>query len=106
VTLGEKLIGLSGLHRVTISDPFELGYWFSPSVWRRGYATETGQALLSALDLSFGTQKTVSGHFADNPASGRVLQKLGYVAVSKNSIYCAGRDQYVAHIVMERENLV
>ncbi|MCW3835869.1 GNAT family N-acetyltransferase [Sphingomonas canadensis] len=57
---------------------FELGYWLTPSAWGRGYATEAGRAMIAAARDSLRLRRLVSGHFIDNPASGRVLRKLGF----------------------------
>ncbi|MEI9852035.1 MAG: GNAT family N-acetyltransferase [Sphingomonas sp.] len=56
----------------------ELGYWLTPSAWGRGYATEAGRAVIGIARDSLRLKRLVSGHFIDNPASGRVLRKLGF----------------------------
>jgi RimJ/RimL family protein N-acetyltransferase len=56
----------------------ELGYWLDEAFWGDGLASEVGAAV---RDFAFQTLKLEglkSGHAADNPASGRVLQKLGF----------------------------
>lgn len=59
-------------------DAPEIGYWIRPDSWGRGYATEAGRAALAAARSSLGYSRIVAGHFVDNPASGRVLEKLGF----------------------------
>ena len=54
-----------------------LGYWVARGYHGRGYATEAGRAVLGLARLA-GHRCVHSGHFADNPASGRVLRKLGF----------------------------
>lgn len=56
----------------------ELGYWITPAAWGRGYATEAGRAVLRIARDTLRLRRVVSGHFVDNPASGRVLTKLGF----------------------------
>jgi RimJ/RimL family protein N-acetyltransferase len=56
----------------------ELGYWLTPDAWGRGYATEAGRAMVGIARHALGLRRLVSGHFTDNPASGRVLRKLGF----------------------------
>ena len=58
-------------------EPHELGYWITPDAWGRGYATEAGAAVLRAAKAA-GVRRVTAGHFIDNPASGRVLRKLGF----------------------------
>jgi RimJ/RimL family protein N-acetyltransferase len=55
----------------------ELGYWLTPAAWGRGLAGEAASAALAAARAR-GVRRVTSGHFADNPASGRVLRKLGF----------------------------
>jgi RimJ/RimL family protein N-acetyltransferase len=61
----------------------ELGYWLAPEAWGRGYATEAGQAVLAIARHALRLKRLHSGHFVDNPASGRVLQKLGFRPTGK-----------------------
>jgi RimJ/RimL family protein N-acetyltransferase len=56
----------------------ELGYWITPDAWGKGYVTEAARAVLDIARHSLRIPRLVSGHFADNPASGRVLRKLGF----------------------------
>jgi RimJ/RimL family protein N-acetyltransferase len=56
----------------------EFGYWLRRSHWGRGYATEAGRALLAAARHGLRVKRLDAGHFIDNPASGRVLEKLGF----------------------------
>jgi len=59
-------------------DAYELGYWLTPSAWGRGYATEAGQVVVQMARHALGVKHIRAGHFIDNPASGRVLTKLGF----------------------------
>lgn len=72
-----RIIGGIGVHRAD-SHSDEFGYWLTPSAWGQGYATEAGQGVLGAARHALGLKRLVSSHFADNPASGRVLRKLGF----------------------------
>ena len=70
--------GVVGLHRREA--PFaELGYWLGRDFWGQGLATEAGLALVQWAEEAKGRRALISGHFADNPASGRVLEKLGFL---------------------------
>jgi RimJ/RimL family protein N-acetyltransferase len=72
---GARLIGHVGLARD--GREVELGYWIGRPYWGQGYATEAARALLS-LARVLGHERLVASHFVDNPASGRVLRKLGF----------------------------
>ena len=56
----------------------ELGYWIARRFWGRGYATEAGHAAIAMARDSLRLRKLSAGHFIDNPASARVLEKLGF----------------------------
>ena len=85
-----RLVGGIGIHPAG-DGARELGYWLTPSAWGRGYATEAGQAVVAIARHALGLKRLVSGHFADNPASGRVLAKLGFRPAGRAMRYSAGR---------------
>ena len=71
---GEGMIGCMGAHQKE-GDAFEVGYWFGRPFWGRGFATE------ALKGFTFEARKLgqlQAGHFVDNPASGRVLEKSGF----------------------------
>jgi RimJ/RimL family protein N-acetyltransferase len=76
-----RLVGGCGIHR--LGDDHEIGYWLTPDAWGRGYATEAGRAMLEIARYSLGHRRLVSGHFVDNPASGHVLRKLGFMPTGR-----------------------
>lgn len=72
------LIGVMGLH--TVEHPWpELGYWLGRAFWGCGYAAEAARALVAWAGSAWDKRVLGSGHFADNPASGRVLEKAGFL---------------------------
>jgi len=72
-----RLIGGIGFARD--GNDLELGYWIMPSHWGLGFATEAGRAVIETARDSLRLERLVSGHFIDNPASGHVLRKLGFL---------------------------
>ena len=72
---GEGLIGVASAH---VGREFvEIGYWIGKPYWDRGYGTEVARAIAEyAASLDAG--KVIAFHFADNPISGRVLEKAGF----------------------------
>ncbi len=71
------LVGSCGLGRRP-SGAVELGYWIAREHWDRGFATEASEALLD-IARALGLTRLEASYFVDNPASGRVLEKLGFV---------------------------
>ncbi|KUO53931.1 MAG: GNAT family acetyltransferase [Sphingomonadales bacterium BRH_c42] len=85
------LVGCIGIDRK--GPDIELGYWIARQHWGRGYATEAGRAVLE-ISTMLGHRRLVASHFLDNPASGRVLQKLGFEATGRVvSRYSCGRGE-------------
>jgi RimJ/RimL family protein N-acetyltransferase len=70
---------------------WEIGYWLTPDAWGRGYATEAGQAVLRIARDTLRARRVIGRHFVDNPASGRVLRKLGFVETGRSSLHSVAR---------------
>ena len=71
-----RLVGACGLGRRP-SGGVELGYWIALPFLGRGYATEAGDALVD-IARALRLPRLQASFFLDNPASGRVLEKLGF----------------------------
>jgi RimJ/RimL family protein N-acetyltransferase len=74
---GAVLCGAIGLKLEPAHARAELGYWIGVPWWGRGYCTEAAAALLEHAFTALGLRRVFAVHFAGNPASGRVLRKLG-----------------------------
>jgi len=57
----------------------EIGYALGRPYWNRGYATEAVRGALKWVKRDWRRNVVVAGHFADNPASGQVLCKAGFL---------------------------
>jgi len=73
-----RLVGGIGFGRKPGDEEPEFGYWIAKPYWGRGIATEAGRALIANARDSLRLKRLDAGHFIDNPASGRVLAKLGF----------------------------
>lgn len=71
-----ELVGGAGFGRKPCG-AVEIGYWIARAYWGHGYAYEAGKQLIE-IARTLGLQRLEGGHFVDNPASGRVLEKLGF----------------------------
>ena len=74
-----RLLGALGCHWV--SQPhhtMELGYWLAEHLWGRGLATEAARAVLGFVFRNYPVERIQARVIAGNPASGRVLQKVGF----------------------------
>ena len=79
----------------------ELGYWLRPDCWGKGYATEAARAAVGFAFAGPRCDKLVAGHAEDNPASGRVLTKLGFVEIKRGEHYYVSRQMMVSRIGLE-----
>lgn len=72
-----EAMGAIGLHLEPKHERAEIGYWLGVPYWGHGYTTEAAQAV---VEYAFGesrVNRVFAYHFTRNPASGRVLQKVG-----------------------------
>lgn len=78
VEMDGELAGGGGVFRRAPDSDWEIGYWIAKPFWGQGLGTEIGRALVEYARTELGAGRVVAGHYADNPASGRILQKLGF----------------------------
>jgi len=71
-----RLVGCCGVHRK--EGTHEIGYWLGKPFWNRGYTTEAVRRLVSFVFGELELHSVWAGWFYDNPASGHVLEKLGF----------------------------
>ena len=97
-TADPRLVGACGLGRRP-SGAVELGYWIAREHWNRGFATEAGLALLDIAE-ALGLERLEASYFIDNPASGRVLEKLGFLptGIAAPRYSCARGDEAMARL--------
>lgn len=72
-----KQIGATGLKVDHDNNKAELGYWMSQEFWNKGYVTEAAKALVDFGFTQLKLKRIFATHFDYNPASGRVLEKIG-----------------------------
>jgi RimJ/RimL family protein N-acetyltransferase len=73
------LVGAIGLVVQPQHERAELGYWVGKPYWNQGCCTEAARALVGYGFETLGLNRVYSHHFARNPASGRVMQKIGMI---------------------------
>lgn len=71
-----RLIGGCGIG-ASPEGGLEIGYWVARPYWGLGFATEAGRQVM-AIARTMRLPRLTGAHFADNPASGSVLRKLGF----------------------------
>ncbi|MEP6765084.1 MAG: GNAT family N-acetyltransferase [Gemmatimonadaceae bacterium] len=73
----DEFIGAVGLSLVPTHRRAELGYWVGVPYWGRGYVTEACAALVEWAFRELRLNRIEARHYTHNPASGRVMQKIG-----------------------------
>ena len=58
-------------------DSAELGYWIAKYYWNLGYGTEAAAAVVRYGFDALGLNRVHAAHFTRNPASGKIMQKIG-----------------------------
>jgi RimJ/RimL family protein N-acetyltransferase len=103
----EGLVGAVGLDIDAWNRRAELGYWIGRPFWGRGYATEAAAAVMELgfdlLDLN----RIEARHMTRNPASGRVMQKVGmeFEGVHRQSLLIRGAFEDIAvHAALQSDD--
>ena len=95
---GGDLMGVMDLFTNSEGDR-EVGYWIGRPYWGNGYITEAAQAIIEEGFRTFDIDYIDAGYFYDNPASGRVLEKLGFERKDEGShLYSVARGEKAAGI--------
>jgi RimJ/RimL family protein N-acetyltransferase len=73
-----QLIGAVGLRDVDVEhSQAEMGFWIGMPSWGRGYATEAARRVVRYAFEELKLNRLYAHHMVRNPASGRVLEKVG-----------------------------
>ena len=56
-----------------------VGYWVARPYWNKGICTEALDLMIQGIREDTEITSLISGHFIDNPASGKVMEKCGFV---------------------------
>jgi len=80
IILKEKKVLIGAISMMDISTEHkraELGYWIGKPFWNNGYATEASLELIKFGFKELRLNKIHAHHFSRNPASGKILLKIG-----------------------------
>ena len=102
----DALLGAMGLEFDSREPEAELGYWIGRAHWSRGYATEAGEHLLAFAFGAAAKHRVHACHVVRNPASGRVMQKLGmrFLHVAHGMPFRHGTREDYAYYEIRRED--
>jgi [ribosomal protein S5]-alanine N-acetyltransferase len=85
------LIGTLGLTEVGPAT-FRLGYAYARDHWGQGYGTEALKAVMEWASRHLSSADIYAEVFSDNPASARILSKLGFIETGNSARFSFARD--------------
>jgi RimJ/RimL family protein N-acetyltransferase len=94
ILLDGRLIGAIG-YNPDSEGAFEFGYWIGRPWWGQGYATEAAETVVRHCFETAGIPKLTCCHFVDNPASARIIKKLGFHFIGPCKAWCEARGEEV-----------
>ncbi len=103
-----QLIGAIDIRPVMSHRRAEIGYWIGKMYWGQGYATEAARAILRFGFEDLQLNRIFATHIPENPASGRVMEKLGmqYEGTLRQYTFHHGRFQDHRMYAILREDWV
>ena len=106
VSTSHELRGAISLQLAAAHQRGELGYWIARPYWGQGLATEAATAVLQFAFGALALNRVHASHFTRNPASGRVLQKLGMTleGVHRGHFLKNGRFEDIAQYAILRSD--
>ncbi|MBB4826308.1 RimJ/RimL family protein N-acetyltransferase [Sporosarcina luteola] len=80
----------------------EIAYWIGEEYWGRGYGTEAAKAIIDFAFQEKTLNKVFARYFKTNPASGRIMEKIGMEreGVLKDHVIKDGKYEDLIHFGM------
>jgi ribosomal-protein-alanine N-acetyltransferase len=92
VELRHRFVGVVDIGEID-SGWGDIGYWFERGAWGMGYATEAAHAVVRFAFDDVQLEGLHSGHAEDNPASVKVLMKLGFTQIGTLTVESLSRGE-------------
>ncbi len=97
IELGGRFVGVVDIGEIG-GGWGDLGYWLDSAAWGRGYASEAAGAVVRFAFDEIGLVGLRTGHAEDNPASGRVLTKLGFREIDNVQVWSRPRGAIIRQV--------
>jgi len=91
VILSKETEGLLGTGLIYIEEEyakFEMAYNFGEKAWGFGYTTEAMEEIIKFAKEELGINEIMGRHANENPASGKILEKLGFTYIKDIPYEC------------------
>lgn len=92
---GDRLIGSCALKWLEDENGYEIGYCMMKAMWNKGIMTEAAKCLSDFTKYVLKADRLIGRHHIENPASGKVMQKIGMTYVGKDSYTDNNGKKYV-----------
>lgn len=79
----QQLIGVVGFSISHVHNHVTLGYWLGEKYWGEGFMSEACATLMEYAFMHLNVYRVASHHFHTNPASGKVMKKIGLLYEGK-----------------------
>ncbi len=97
-------IGVIDLFKRSEDSALEIGYSLMPEYWGLGFMHEACDAVITEAKHTLGAKRIIAGVFVDNPASLRLLHKLGFTAArSHEQWFSMGRMEKAKGVTLTLE---
>lgn len=93
--IGHRISNGDLVGMIHLQNDGEIGYWVGAPFQKSGFATEALEAIVEHA-FECGAQTLVARVFQDNPASAKVLSKVGFAFTGEGKGYSAARGGTVA----------
>jgi [ribosomal protein S5]-alanine N-acetyltransferase len=102
----DALIGVISYEWSEAKQDAELGYWLTEKVWGQGIGTEAAFAAVEHAFVVKSHTRLVACYHNDNPASARILSRLGFIktGVCSNFSKAQGRDVEVTTVELRKSD--
>lgn len=99
-----EMLGIASYEFSAEQNNAELGYWLSESHWGKGFMTEAVAAIVHHAFTTAKLSHLVSCYHNDNPVSGRILRRVGFVEIGQCTSFskAQGKDIAVTNLKLSR----
>ena len=103
ITRDDALIGMTDVivkpaSAVQRERGYSLGYWLGEPYWGNGYMSEAARAFIAHVFARIPDDTIYSGAFAENAASLRIQEKLGFVRDSEAMLFANPAGKEMPHV--------
>jgi RimJ/RimL family protein N-acetyltransferase len=96
----DEVIGMISYEPTDGTGEIEFGYWLRECCWHMGIMSEASAALVHFAMAQTDIEQLHSGYHIDNPNSGRILRKLGFIETHEEMNFSVAQNKEVSVMKM------